>query len=46
MKIVKTSKLPYQAPVVAPLGNASKLVQGNGSTWTDSLGNTSTRYGS
>jgi hypothetical protein len=45
MKESAATKLPYQPPRILPVGKAQELVRGNGSTYTDTLGNTSTRYG-
>jgi hypothetical protein len=37
--------LPYNSPMILPIGDAAELTRGDGDLYTDSLGNTSTHYG-
>jgi hypothetical protein len=39
------AKADYEAPAIIELGDAAELTTGNGSAYTDYLGDTSTSYG-
>jgi hypothetical protein len=43
--IAPTAKRPYQPPNTIRLGKAEVLTRGMGDTWTDYLGDPTTRYG-
>ncbi|MEO6923365.1 MAG: hypothetical protein ABI142_06020 [Bryocella sp.] len=40
------AKRPYNTPKSLVLAKAEEIIHGNGKNWTDTLGNTDTRYGS
>ena len=39
------AKTEYEAPAIMELGDAAELTTGNGRSYTDYLGDTSTNYG-
>ena len=45
MQPEEQGKADYEAPAILELGDAAELTTGNGATFVDYLGDTSTRYG-